>query len=237
MMLMLMNGLTAFILLLTTGFLPVTFGFLVHPPPPLQSRGHGIGVGVGRHPKSAVVALRAFQVSGMWTNGLSFGKGQFRFYKSFDSWMSVFSEQDRQAYPEVFNLPKGTYEVVMKKPLGIVFEEIEVGKGVYVQDLVQGGAADRLNGVIQRGDVLIGITAIKVVGAKWERRLLPARPFDFDTVIGAISSNEPKWGCDDVVLCEYLYHGYDIYYILCVNDKSGIMMICMHACIHASVQV
>ena len=67
----------------------------------------------------------------------------------------------------------------------------------------QGGAAER-QGIIQRGDVLVGITAIKVVGAKWERRLLPARPFDFDTVIGAISSNEPKWGCDDVVLCKCL---------------------------------
>lgn len=117
--------------------------------------------------------------------------------------MSIFSEEDRQAYPEIFNLPQGTYEVSMKKPLGIVFEEIEAGKGVYVQDLVQGGAAER-QGIIQRGDVLVGITAIKVVGAKWERRLLPARPFDFDTVIGAISSNEPKWGCDDVVLCKCL---------------------------------
>ena len=40
----------------------------------------------------------------------------------------------------------------------------------------------------------------QVVGAKWERRLIPARKFDFDTAVGAISSNEPKWGCDDVIL-------------------------------------
>ena len=36
--------------------------------------------------------------------------------------------------------------------------------------------------------------------AKWERRMLPARKFDFDTAVGAIGSNERKWNCDDVVL-------------------------------------
>ena len=83
--------------------------------------------------------------------------------------------------------------------MGIVFEEIEAGKGVFVQDLVEGGLAERM-GKIQPGDVLVGITAVKIVGAKWERRLIPARGFDFDTTVGAISSNEPKWQCNDVVL-------------------------------------
>ena len=186
-------------------FVPVTFGFMVSNPQSLHQK-HDLrptGIIPVRHQKQSALHA-AFDASGMWPNGLGFGKGPFRFYKSFESWMSVFSEQDRQAYPELFNLPKGSYEVIMTKPLGIVFEEIEAGKGVYVQDLVQGGAADRQQ-KIQRGDVLVGITAIKVVGAKWERRLLPARPFDFDTVIGAISSNEPKWGCDDVVLCKYIH--------------------------------
>ncbi|GFH54977.1 hypothetical protein CTEN210_11453 [Chaetoceros tenuissimus] len=139
------------------------------------------------------------KVAGMWPNGNAFGKGQFRFYKSFDSWMSPFPEEDRQEFPEIFNLPKGVYEVSMFKPLGIIFEEIEIGKGVYVQDFVEGGNAERM-GTIQKDDVLIGVTAIKVVGAKWERRLIPAKDLSFDTVVGAIGSNEQKWGCDDVVL-------------------------------------
>lgn len=87
----------------------------------------------------------------------------------------------------------------LAKPLGIVFEEIEIGKGVFVKDLVPGGSAES-QGVIQPGDVLVGITAIKIVGAKWERRLIPARNFDFDTVVGAIESNEPKWDCYNVIL-------------------------------------
>jgi len=111
--------------------------------------------------------------------------------------MSPFPQEDKDAFPEVFNLPKGTYEVSLLKPLGIVFEEIEVGKGLYVQDLVEGGNA-AMSGKIRVGDVLIGMTAIKIVGAKYERRLIPARNFDFDTMVGAVESNEKKWGCDDV---------------------------------------
>lgn len=30
--------------------------------------------------------------------------------------------------------------------------------------------------------------------------MIPARKFDFDTTVGAIGSNEPKWTCNDVVL-------------------------------------
>ena len=140
-----------------------------------------------------------FSTSGMWNSGLNFGKGQFRFYEGFKDWMSPFPQEDQEAYPEIFSLPKGVYEVGFAKPLGIVFEEIEIGKGVFVKDLVEGGNAER-QGVIKKGDVLVGITAIKVVGAKWERRLIPARKFDFDTVVGAIESNNPKWGCNNVIM-------------------------------------
>ena len=30
--------------------------------------------------------------------------------------------------------------------------------------------------------------------------MIPARNFDFDTTVGAIGSNEPKWSCNDVIL-------------------------------------
>lgn len=140
-----------------------------------------------------------FDTSFMWNRGLSYGKGQFKFYKSFDNWMSVFPADDRQSYPEIFTFPKGVYEVILKKPLGIVFEEIDSGTGVYVKDLVDEGNAQQQQR-IRIGDVLVGITAVKVVGAKYERRLIPARKFDFDTMVGAIASNEPRFACEDVVL-------------------------------------
>lgn len=145
-------------------------------------------------------ATTGVQTSFMWNAGLNFGKGQFKFYKSFNEWMSVFPEEDRAAYPETFQLPKGVYEVSLKKPLGIVFEEFDNKPGVYVKELVEGGNAEKKAGSIQVDDVLIGITAVKVVGAKYERRLIPARKFDFDTMVGAIGSNEERFSCYDVVL-------------------------------------
>jgi hypothetical protein len=113
--------------------------------------------------------------------------------------MKPFPAQDRQAFPEIFSLPAGLYEVQLNKPLGIIFEEIEVGKGLFVQDLVEGGNAAQ-SGKIQVGDKMVGITAVKVVGAKFERRMIPARNFDFDTMVGAVGSNDSRWGCNDVVI-------------------------------------
>lgn len=135
----------------------------------------------------------------MWNAGLSFGKGDFRFYQSFNKMMGVFPVEDREAFPDLFRLPRGVYEVSLRKPLGIVFEEIDSGRGLYIQDLVPDGNAS-VDGTVRIGDILVGITAVKIVGAKYERRLIPARNFDFDTMVGAIASNEEKWGCDDVVL-------------------------------------
>uniref|UniRef100_A0A7S2S9V6 PDZ domain-containing protein n=1 Tax=Eucampia antarctica TaxID=49252 RepID=A0A7S2S9V6_9STRA len=147
------------------------------------------------------VVCESLSVPGMWTRGNGFGKGTFKFYTSFEGWMKPFGDEDREAFPEVFQLPEGVYEVSTVKPLGIVFEEIEDGgkSGVYVVDVVEGGNA-QFQGKVQKGDLLIALTAIKVSGAKWERRLIPAVTFDFDTVVGAIGSNDVKWGCSDVIL-------------------------------------
>lgn len=65
--------------------------------------------------------------------------------------------------------------------------------------MVEGGNADR-QGILQKGDVLVAMTAVQIAGAKWERRMIPARKFGFDLVVGAIGSNEEKWGCNNVIL-------------------------------------
>lgn len=107
----------------------------------------------------------------MWNRGLNFGKGDFKFYRSFEDMMSVFPAEDRAAYPEVFNLPKGVYEVSLPKPLGIVFEEIDIGRGLYVQDLVEGGNA-AASGKIQKGDILVG---------EWKRLFVSVVPWILKT--------------------------------------------------------
>lgn len=150
--------------------------------------------------RSAPLAATAFDTSFMWNRGLSFGKGEFKFYRSFDDFMGPFPDDDRAAFPEIFNLPAGVREVSLSKPLGIVFQEIDAGRNLVVQELVPDGNAAQSGADIQPGDVLVGMTAVKIVGAKFERRMIPARNFDFDTMVGAVMSNDPKWGCNDVVL-------------------------------------
>lgn len=113
--------------------------------------------------------------------------------------MKPFPDEDRQLYPELFKLPKGVYEVPLAKPCGILFEEIEPNRGVYIQDLVEGGSAQR-QGILQKDDILVGLTAIQISGAKWERRMIPARKFGFDLAVDAIQSNDVKWGCNNVIL-------------------------------------
>lgn len=152
-----------------------------------------------RHLSCTRLTASKISTSFMWNAGLNYGKGNFKFYSDFDEWMSVFPEEDKAQYPEIFTLPKGLYEVKLTKPLGIIFEEIDFGRGLYVQDLVEGGNADA-SGKVQVGDRLVGITAVKVVGAKYERRMIPCRGFAFDTMVGAIESNSPRYACEDVVL-------------------------------------
>lgn len=130
-----------------------------------------------------------------------YGKGPFKFYNDFDSFMAPFPDEDREAYPEMFKLPEGVYEVKLQRPLGIAFEEVSAGRpnGVCVDYCVEGGNAEQ-SGKIKKGDVLIAVTAIKVFQARWERKLIPATQLEFDTIMAAIGSNQPQWGAKDVVM-------------------------------------
>ena len=99
-------------------------------------------------------------------------------------------------------LPENVFEVAVKKPLGIQFEEKGpiVGKsGLVVIGLVDGGNA-ALSNQIREGDALVGVTAVQFSGAKWERKMFDCTKWGFDTVVDAIGSNEEKFECYDVIL-------------------------------------
>ena len=116
--------------------------------------------------------------------------------------------------PELFNFWKqihdheDQYEVALARPLGIVFEEIAplgaAPAGVKVIEVSEGSNAAAA-GCIAVGDVLVGVSAVRYPGsaylgaAKPERDIFPAHEMNFDTVVEAISSNEPP-ECDDVIL-------------------------------------
>ena len=121
----------------------------------------------------------------------NFGDDEYK-YKGFKAWAATYADTERDKFPEYFKLPDGVYELEMEKPLGIVFEETEAdaNKGVFVSELVEGGNAER-EGKIQVGDILIACTGVEIRGAKFNRPLISAHNLDYDTIIGAISSNEP----------------------------------------------
>jgi len=99
-------------------------------------------------------------------------------------------------------MPEGWTEVALESPLGIMFEENEqkIGPaGVQVLDLVEGGNAAK-SGLIQKGDQLVGVTGIRVMGGKYERLMCDPRKWDFDTVVEAIGSNSENFKCKDVIL-------------------------------------
>eukprot|EP00966_Prymnesium_polylepis_P039898 926550-Prymnesium_polylepis.1 len=61
-----------------------------------------------------------------------------------------------------------------------------------VDYLVDGGNA-AASGAIASGDTLLAVTACLAIGPKFERKLIPSRYIDFDTIMGAIGSNEPRF--------------------------------------------
>jgi len=85
-------------------------------------------------------------------------------------------------------------------PLGIVFEEIEGGRsGVVVTALTTGGAAE-VDGQILIGDRLVTTTAVKISPGTSSAALveIDCRNLDFDTVVSAIGSHQPKFRVDAV---------------------------------------
>jgi len=97
------------------------------------------------------------------------------------------------------SLAPGVYEVTLPKPCGIRFEENAYPKGgVTVIGLIDGGNAEQRG--VQVGDDLVGVTAIRVVGAKWDRQMFKCDKLDYDTVVDAIGSNNDKFDCEDVVM-------------------------------------
>lgn len=77
--------------------------------------------------------------------------------------------------------------MILRKPLGIVFEEVVPGapQGVRVVELVEGGNADA-SGVVAPGDMLVGVTGIRVGDVKFERQMVCAEDLDFDTVMVSV---------------------------------------------------
>lgn len=96
----------------------------------------------------------------------------------------------------------------MKQPLGIVLAEDVANRRIVVEEILPGGNADKL-GRIAVGDVLVGCSAVTLkegsdklekegYGARpyvnWTEVWIPTEGLEFDTVMAALGSNNPRWG-------------------------------------------
>ena len=125
------------------------------------------------------------------TPTMEFGKGIGHYYSGLEDWANEYPAEDRERYPALFKLPNDCYEITLDKPLGIAFTEGSDG-GVVVDYLVEGGNADK-SGAIKPGDVLLATTGCMGRDGKFERKIIPSRYQDFDTIMAAIGSNAPKF--------------------------------------------
>mmetsp|Transcript_17673 Transcript_17673/g.26308 ORF Transcript_17673/g.26308 Transcript_17673/m.26308 type:complete len:162 (-) Transcript_17673:168-653(-) len=87
-------------------------------------------------------------------------------------------------------------------PLGIVFEDIGSGfppKGVEVIALTSGGQGEQC-GKIEVGDRLKTCSAVKFISGSSNFDIVDVdcTQLDFDTVVSAITSNQPKFKCQSV---------------------------------------
>ena len=133
---------------------------------------------------------------------------------SWSSWSSPGRALARHQRSATVSMDGSTYAVRLQKPLGIIFEEVNIGEaeGVVVAGLVEDGNADR-DGRISIGDRLMRVSAVQFGGQESlvklgggaqftsvSRNLIPCLKLPFDTIMAAIASNEGRWGYTDVAL-------------------------------------
>ena len=108
------------------------------------------------------------------------------------------------------------YEVTLKMPIGVVFaQDKTVDRApVVIESVAPGGHADAAG--LRPGDVLVACSAVQLKAGKegeFEREGYGRRPYDnfeesmidveglkFETVMGALKSNNPRWGKTSVTL-------------------------------------
>lgn len=108
------------------------------------------------------------------------------------------------------------YRVTIRQPLGIVLAEDAKNGRIVVEEVVSGGNAAR-DGRVAVGDVLTGCQAVTLKEAKmsgsfdkegygarpydnWERIWVDAVGLQYETVMSALSSNNPRWGISSIEL-------------------------------------
>lgn len=106
--------------------------------------------------------------------------------------------------------------VTIKQPLGITLAENVPDNLVFVESIQPGSNADE-SGLISVGDILVGCSGVVLKEAKlsgsFEKEGYGQRPYDnwetvyfdcrgkqYETVMAALTSNNPRWGITTITL-------------------------------------
>lgn len=107
-------------------------------------------------------------------------------------------------------------KVTIKQPLGITLAENVSESLVFVESIDPGSNADK-SGQVSVGDVLVGCSGVVLKEAKlsgsFEKEGYGQRPYDnwetvyfdcrgkkYETIMAALSSNNPRWGINTITL-------------------------------------
>lgn len=108
-----------------------------------------------------------------------------------------------------------TVKVTIKQPLGIVLAEDVENNCIFVEEIEPGSNAQEHDVTV--GDVLVGCSGVVLKEAKlsgsfekegygqrpydnWETVWVDARGLQYETVMSALRSNNPRWGINTITL-------------------------------------
>lgn len=108
-----------------------------------------------------------------------------------------------------------TVKVTIKQPLGIILAEDVKNNCIFVEEIEPGSNAEEHD--IHVGDVLVGCSGVVLKEAKlsgsfekegygqrpydnWETIWVDTRGLQYETVMSALRSNNPRWGINTITL-------------------------------------
>eukprot|EP00287_Rhodomonas_sp_CCMP768_P005088 CAMPEP_0196740204 /NCGR_PEP_ID=MMETSP1091-20130531/29930_1 /TAXON_ID=302021 /ORGANISM="Rhodomonas sp., Strain CCMP768" /LENGTH=141 /DNA_ID=CAMNT_0042085215 /DNA_START=173 /DNA_END=598 /DNA_ORIENTATION=+ len=111
-----------------------------------------------------------------------------------------------------YEVPEHCRKIRIEKPLGIILEEVDQGKGAYVVKVNEGSNAQ--NAGVQVGELLVACSAATLKAGKegryaetgyggrpfdnWEIVMFPCIDTPFKSIMQALASNNDRWGINAI---------------------------------------
>merc|ERR1711966_221412 len=111
-----------------------------------------------------------------------------------------------------YQVPENCRRLRIRKPLGVILEEVHDGKGAFVVQVNEGSNAEKAG--VQVGELLVACSAATLKAGKegayanqgyggrpfdnWEIVMFPCIDTPFKSIMQALASNNERWGIDSI---------------------------------------